>query len=298
MSSALFDVPLAAVATELFVYPVKACAAVAVETLELDALGGPAGDRGWAIVDAEGIATWQGSHPRLALVAPRFMAAAGDPTAPASADATGTRLQLTAPGLEPIVTPPAADLRPCSIRILNERTGVHEVFEAADAGEPVARWLEQVTGAPLRLVRLGEAARAREGTQALHLVFAASVAAVDAELAAAGAPAADRRRYRPNVVLAGDGAPLDPFVEDSIEALEWQHAGAQTRLAVASLCIRCIVPNVDPATGTASDATGLALASLSQRRRPGEAVAFGIYARGEPGARLARGDTATLVLAF
>jgi uncharacterized protein YcbX len=298
MSSALFDVPLVAVATELFVYPVKACAGVAVDALELGPRGGPVGDRGWAVVDADGIVTWQGSHPRLALVAPRFATAAGDAVPRAPAEAAGTRLLLDAPGLEPILTPPDAQLSSRTVRIFNEGSGRHDTFEAADAGDLVARWLERAAGAPLRLVRLGAAARERDGMNALHLVCTASVAAVDAQLAAAGAPPADPRRYRPNVVLAGQGDSLDPFIEDNVESLTWRHGGAQTRLAVTSLCIRCIVPNVDPATGTIADATGLALASLSQRRRPSEAVAFGLYARGEPGARLARGDTATLALAF
>jgi uncharacterized protein YcbX len=289
MSSALFDVPLAAVATGLFVYPVKACAALAVDALVLDARGAAVGDRGWAIVDAEGIVTWQGSHPRLARVAPRFVA---------EGDAAHGRLALSTPGLPDVVVPPEAALAPCTARILDEGTGVHEPFEALDAGDAVARWLAQATGAALRLVRLGEAARTRAGMNALHLVFESSIAAVDAELAAAGAPGADRRRYRPNVVLGGTAAPLDPFVEESVEAIAWEHQGVASQLVVTAPCVRCTVPNVDPATGTSDPATGDALAVLSQRRRPGQPVAFGIYARGEPGARLALGDPAVLTLAF
>jgi len=290
MSSSLFDVPLTAVATGLFVYPVKACAGVPVDTLELDARGGVAGDRGWAIVEAGGIVTWQGSHPRLALVAPRFVAEDGH--------GPGGRLALAAPGLDTIVVPPEATLAPCTARILNERTGEHESFESADAGDAVAAWLELATGARLRLVRLGDAARAREGVNALHLVFESSIAAVDAELAADGAPAADPRRYRPNVVLGGAGAPLDPFIEESVESLSWQHRDTTSRLEVTAPCVRCIVPNVDPATGLPGDATGHALAALSQRRRPGGPTVFGIYARGEPGTLLALGDAAALTLAF
>ena len=306
MSPALFDVPLSAVATGLFVYPVKACAGVPVDALALDAQGGAAGDRSWAIVDAEGIVTWQGAHPRLALVAPRFLGVdeasreGGRPGEAPSPDAAvgAVRLALGAPGRETVVVPPDAALGPCSVKIHNEATRAHDVFEAADAGNAVAGWLLAVTGAPLRLVRLGEAARRRQGVNALHLVFESSIAVVDAELAAGGAPPADRRRYRPNVVLGGSEAPLDPFIEESAEALTWEHAGERTRLEVTAPCVRCIVPNVDPATGTIADATGDALAALSQRRHPGAPVAFGIYARGEPGARLALGDRATLTLAF
>jgi uncharacterized protein YcbX len=290
MSPSLFDVPLAAVATGLFLYPVKACAGVPVDALVLDARGGAAGDRGWAIVDAGGIVTWQGSHPRLALVAPRFVAAhAGSPA---------DRLALAAPGLETVVVPPAPALSPCTVKIHNERTNRHDDFDATDAGDAVADWLERATGAALRLVRLGDAARTREGVNALHVVFESSIAAVDAELASDGAPRADRRRYRPNVVLGDADAPLDPFIEESVESLSWQHQGVQTRLEVTAPCVRCIVPDVDPATGIVAPATGHALAALSRRRRPGGPVVFGVYARGEAGARLALGDSAALTLAF
>jgi uncharacterized protein YcbX len=304
MTTALADVPLAAVATALYLYPVKACAGVAVDALEIDERGAAAGDRHWAIVDDGGVVTWLGSHPRLALVTPRFLAA-GEPrrgatgatgaTGPTGADAG---LLLSAPGIAPVATQPVAALPGREIRIWNERTCVHDVFPAADAGDAVAAWLAQVTGAPLRLVRLGGAAIAREGPSALHLVFTDSVAAVDAELAAQGHASADPRRYRPNVVLAGAGAALDPFLEDTLEAITWTGHGTRTRLAVTSLCIRCVVPNVDPVTSAVSDAPLHTLATLAARRRPGAPTSFGIYARGEPGTRLALHDTAGLTIAF
>jgi uncharacterized protein YcbX len=293
MSPSSIEPSLAAIATAMYVYPIAACAGVAVDALEIDARGGAAGDRRWGIVDGEGVVTWLGSHPRLALVAPRFLAAPGTASA-----MTDTRLQLGAPGIEPIATPPADLLRPGTVKIWNDRTRVHDMFDAADAGDDVAAWLERVTGAPLRLARLGDDALRREGPSALHLVFADSVAAVDAQLAEDGHAGADPRRYRPNIVLAGHGAPLDPFIEDSLEAIDWQGRDAATRLAVTSLCVRCVVPNVDPATAAVSDATQHALATLAQRRRPGEPTTFGIYARGEPGTRLALRDTAALSIAF
>jgi uncharacterized protein YcbX len=294
------DMPLAAVATALVIYPVKACAGVEVKALEIDARGGAAGDRRWAVIDAEGAVTWLGSHPRLAFVTPRFLASdgAGRPTSAGGVDDAGHRLQLGAPGIAPIYAPPAALLRPCTVKIWSDLVRAHEVFDAADAGDAVAAWLEAVTGAPLRLVRLGDAAVAREGPGALHLVFADSVAAVDAQLAAEGHPPADLRRYRPNVVLAGQGAALAPFIEDSLETIAWSGHGRVSTLTVTSLCVRCIVPNVDPSNASVSDATQHALATLGQRRRPGDSISFGIYARAEPGTRLALRDTAALAIAF
>ncbi len=284
MTSPIAGYDLDTVARALFVHPVKACAPVAVDTLMLDARGGAAGDREWAIVDARDEVTWQGSHPRLALVHPRPWPAG---------------LALAAANFGEIAVPEDGALRPCRVKIWNDALRAHEVFDAADAGPQVARWLAAVTGAPLRLVRLGAGALAREGPAALHLEFAASMAAVDAELAAAGKPAADMRRYRANIVLeAPPGAPLDAFVEDAMQALAWQAGEQALRLDVTAPCVRCIVPNVDPATAQADEATLAVLETLSQRRQPGGPTVFGVYARGPAHARLRVGDTARVELAF
>ncbi len=270
------DFDLACAATALFVYPIKACAGMPVQELALDARGGAAGDREWAIVDAQGAVTWQGAHTRLALVHPRV---------------TDARLRLAADGAADIAVPPDADLAPCRVKIWNDLGARHDSFDAADAGDSVAAWLERVAGAPLRLVKLGDAALAREGTNALHLVFSPSIAVVDAQWGAT-----DARRFRPNLVLALPDGEGHEFIEESLAALEWQGEAA-TRLEVTAPCIRCVVPNVDPASALVDDAFGDTLTRLSQQRRPGATV-FGIYARGAAGARLRVGDTARMVLAF
>ena len=272
----LFDFDLACAATALYVYPIKSCAGMPVRELELDARGGAAGDRAWAIVDAEGAVTWLGTHPRLALVHPR---------------AADGGLRLTSPGVDDVATPAASSLTPCRVKIWNDLGARHDTFDAADAGDAVAAWLERVAGAPLRLVRLGDAALARAGTNALHLVFSPSIAAVDAQWGAT-----DPRRFRPNIVLALPDGEGHEFIEESLGALEWL-GDAATRLEVTAPCIRCAVPNVDPASARVDEAFGDTLTRLSQQRRSGGTV-FGVYARGAAGARLRVGDSARMALAF
>jgi hypothetical protein len=221
--------------------------------------------------------TWLGSHPRLALVQPAF---------------AGAGLVLGAPETDSIATP--AHLAPCDVKIWSDVHGRHEIFAAEDAGDAVAAWLQRVTGAPLRLVRLEDAVHARDGNNALHLVFTPSLAAVQA---AWTAQAIDVRRFRPNIVLAlpADG---NEFVEESLEALAWQRDGQDdARLDVTAPCIRCVVPNVDPASARVDESLLDTLAGLSLQRRPGGTV-FGIYARGAAGTRLRVGDVARMVPAF
>ena len=276
------DFDLACAATALYVHPIKACAPLPVDELVLDARGAAVGDREWAVVDADAAVTWQGAHPRLALVHPSY---------------DGTGLRLHADGHDDVVTPPA--LAPCRVKIWSDLAATHEVFDAADAGDAVAAWLSRVAGAPLRLVKLSPDALARAGNNALHLVFAPSVAAVDGDRAAQGRPPADPRRYRANIVLAmpadGDGV---EFIEESLEALEWLQAGGVLRLPITAPCVRCPVPDVDPVSGEVDATVGDTLARLSRARRADGAVVFGVYARGPAGARLRVGETARMVVAF
>jgi uncharacterized protein YcbX len=278
VTHSIADFSLACTATALYLYPIKACAAMPVAELALDARGGAVGDRGWAIVNARGEVTWQGEFPRLALVRPRL---------------EGARLHLGAQAVDDVTT--SAELVACQVKIWSDLAARHDVFDAADAGDAVADWLAQVVGAPVRLVRLGEAAVAQEGNNALHLVFAPSMQAVDAQLAATGRPGADPRRYRPNIVLSGPpGEDGVEFIEESLAALDWP----QARLEITAPCVRCPVPNVDPDSGRVDETVGHTLTRMSRQRRGDGGTVFGVYARGPAGARLRVGDSARMVLAF
>jgi len=252
----------------LYLYPVKGCGALAVDQLLIDAEGGATGDRHWAIVNARGEVTWQGDHPRLALVHPGPVDGA---------------LVLTTPGMAPVHIPTEGPLSPVHVTIWNDRERRAEVFDAEDAGQAAAAWLTRVTGALLRLVRLGEAARRRDSVNRLHMTTRASADAVDRHLAEAGDAPADPRRYRANVVLRGD-APA--FEEDFLQAFE----GPAGRIEVTSPCVRCVVPNVDPSDASVSPRPLEALTALSAVHHPGKPTTFGVYGRAAPGTRLATGD--------
>jgi len=62
--------------------------------------------------------------------------------------------------------------------------------------------------------------------------------------------------------------------------------------------VRCVVPDVDPATGLAGGHVLPALAELSAQRFPGQPTSLGVYGNAAPGASLARGETVTLALGF
>jgi uncharacterized protein YcbX len=260
-----------------FIYPIKACGGVAVDRLHIDRFGGAQGDRQWAVINAANEVTWQGDFPRLVRVVPQLH---------------GDRLVLGAPGLPPmpVMFDALGSTSAREIRLWNEPMARHDVYEAHDAGDAAAAWLGEAAGAALRLVRLPDDAVGREHANRLHVVVAESCEEIDQRLAARGLPAAAMARYRPNLVLRGLEEPLLPFVEDHLKAIAWRNDAAAGRIDVNARCVRCVVPEVDPATGAPGKVMLPLLAELSTERLPGQPVSFGVYGRGTPGGVLAVGQ--------
>ena len=272
------------IARALYTYPVKACASCPADALNFDADGLLLGDREWAVVDAQSTVTWQGSHPRLALVVPEF---------------NGGILSLRNPDGERVEIHRAADRSPCQILIWNDRTKQNDVFAATDEGAAAAEFLWRTVGARgLRLVRLGRQALRRDGVNAIHIVSSASVAEFNDDLVKTGHPPASLARFRPNVVIEGEHERLLAFMEEHFTALDWTHEAQRSSLVVGDLCVRCIVPNVDPASASVDERVLQTVSSLSAQRHPGGPSYFGIYARPAAASSLLRGTVLTAKLAF
>jgi uncharacterized protein YcbX len=260
----------------LWRYPVKSCAGEAVDTLLLDADGWPVGDRGWAIVDAGGELTWMGAHPQLALVHARLV---------------GSDLELQALGRS--LTVPGEGGDALDVRGWNGERQDFDVLQVWDAGDDAAALLKATTGEPLRLVRLSIEAQRRPILNALHIVGEGSLQSWrDAMAEPLNGPA---QRARPNLLLsAEDGGDLPPFIEDIlVEA----RVGALT-LRRTTVCVRCVVPTVDPSTGEPQPPALDALTRLSAERAPGAPVQFGVYARGDGAGTLRIDDRVDLSLNF
>lgn len=260
----------------LWRYPVKSCAGEAVDTLALGDDGWPEGDRGWGIADASGELTWMGAHARLALVNAAFTAG-------------GLTLRSGSRSLEV----PLAGGHAVDVRGWNSDRQDFDTLQAWDAGDDAAALLRAATGERLRLVRLSHAAQRRSFLNALHVVGDGSLQAwQDALPSSLGGLA---RRARPNIVLGGDdGEPLTPFIEDLMNEAR---LGALA-LRRTTVCVRCVMPTVDPSTGIPQPVALEALTQLSAERAPGAPVQFGVYARGSGAGTLRVGDRVELTLDF
>lgn len=233
----------------LFVHPVKGCAGIPLKAARLTPRG-LEHDRRWMIVDMEGKFLSQRQLPRMATVRPGFL---------------DGRLRLEVGGHA--LTLPLADAGTVTkVRVWGDEVAALRVDPRIDAA------LSDHLGLPVRLVRFpDDAVRPCDPDHAppgSHTGFAdgfpllvtseASLAELNAALAARDAAAVPMARFRPNIVLAG----LPARAEDGHDRLTIADG---TELALVKRCDRCVVITVDQASG---EKTGREpLATLARIRR-------------------------------
>ena len=259
---------------QLWIYPVKSCAGLALAEAELT----PSGlrwDRHWMLVDRAGAFVTQRELPRMALIQPSL---------------TKQACVLNAPGMAPLTLPFEAVGPLVTVRVWDD------AMQAMDMGEAAAKWFSGFLGpqAPadlkhLRLVRFDPAVRrvcsakwtgGREAwTQfadgfGILVASTGSLEMLNQRLEQAGHSPVTMVRFRPNVVLAG----MDAHDEDRIGP--WR-VGTDTGEAVldnVKPCARCPIPNIDPVTADSSTEVGDALQAYRHDPRLHGAVTFGMNA--------------------
>lgn len=217
----------------LATHPLKSAAAVPLAQLRLTGLG-PEWDRRWMLVDATGDFVTQRTHPRLCLLV---------------ATVEEGRLRLQAPGLPDIVVRPVAAPATAAVRVWRDTVEAELPSPEADA------WCSTFLGMPVRLaflpsrtLRPVDPAWAGAGHRTafsdgfpLLVTTQSSLEHLNGLLAAEGLPAVDWRRFRPNLVIAGE---LPPHAEDGWRRLR---VGA-VELELVKPCSRCAIPSIDPDT--------------------------------------------------
>jgi uncharacterized protein YcbX len=251
----------------LHVYPIKSCAGVTLS----DALLVETGlefDRAWMVVDAAGDLFTQRELPRMALVQPTFK---------------GSELVLRAPGML------ALHLRLDTVEAATRVRVWDDIVKAYDMGALAAQWFSDFLGQPLRLVRFdpeqqrlsdpqwtGELKAESAFADAFALLVAgeASLHELNQRLAKNNAAPVTMQRFRPNLVLSG----LEPFDEDHLHEILFETAEGPVRLRLVKPCVRCTIPNVDPATAAVSNEVGDTLAGFRADPRMKGGITFGMNA--------------------
>lgn len=251
---------------QLWVYPVKSCAGIALQKADVGATG-LAWDRHWMVVDPQGEFLTQRDHPRMAWIQPEI----------------GTQdLVLRFPGQEPLRVALQATGAVRKARVWSDRV------QSWDMGAEAAHWLSQALGTDCSLVRFDPAVPRRTserwtGGEAAPVHFAdsypllvlsqAAIEDLNQRLQAAGHAAVDARRFRPNVVIEG----LEAHDEDRVDGFDV--LGTQgLRLRMAKPCTRCPIPDIDPVTAEQGTAVGDAIRTYRQDDRVDGAITFGMHA--------------------
>lgn len=229
---------------DLYVYPVKACGAVAVDAAALGPLG-LEHDRRFAFVGEDGCALTQREHPLLATVQPAL---------------EGDALRLDLGGLADLAIGPNEFSESLVVDVWGKR-----IAARAAPLSLVARAAEYL-GTGLRLVALDSSSERSFADSRPVLVTTTGM------LSQLNIPEIGMERFRPNIVLEGDG--------------EWRELrGNEAVLEYAKPCGRCEVTTIDQASGARRGPEPLR--TLSERF----AGSFGVYCRVARAGRLRRGET-------
>ena len=261
---------LACQLTALHVYPVKSCAGIAVNDALLVETGLDL-DRAWMVVDEHGDMLTQRTLPRLALVQPSLK---------------GGEMVLRAPGML------ALHVRLDTVEAATRVRVWDDIVKAYDMGALAAQWFSDFIGraaGPLRLVRFdpeqqrladphwtGELQAETAFADGFPLLVAnsASLADLNQRLAARGVAAVTMQRFRPNLVLDG----LQPYDEDHIDEIGIDTTDGPVRLRLVKPCVRCTIPNVDPATAATGHEPGDTLAGYRADPRVKGGITFCVNA--------------------
>ena len=252
---------MAVTVSSLHVYPVKGLKGIDLAEARATSRG-LEHDRRWMVVDAAGEFLTQRSHPRMATI---------------WTDLGPGTLELSAPDAGAVEVPLApAGAATMRVRVWNSTCDAVPVSFHADA------WLSDYLGLACRLVYMPEATRRASNPlytgdaerlvgfadgYAYLLAGVASLADLNARLAARGHPALPMNRFRPNIVVAGS----ESYAEDGWKEIRLGDAV----LGAAKPCGRCEVTTTDQATGEVRGPEPLA--TLATYRESAEfGVMFGL----------------------
>lgn len=262
-----------AIISGLYVYPIKSCAAAAVQDVILTETGLEF-DRAWMVTDSTGESLTQRELPRMALIQPQIK---------------HYEMVLRAPGMLALHIKLDAVEAPVRVTLWGED------IAAFDMGKIAAQWLSDFLGTPARLVRFdpdhqriserrwtGDVIALNQFSDGFSVlvISQASLDQFNAKLEAAGTPAVSMARFRPNIVLeSARGAPaLLPHDEDRLDLLHILTGQGTAQLKLVKPCARCPIPNVDPATAISSSEVGDMLQSYRADKRVNGALTFGMNA--------------------
>jgi len=269
------------VVSDLFIYPIKSCAGIRVQSADLWETGLFL-DRLWMVVDDAGRFISQRTLPRLALV---------------ETSLKFESLLVKAPGMLRLDIPIGGFDYSKSRRLDVEVWG--QQVAAFPENDLVSTWFSRFLDRPVRLVRIDPDFRrvcdpAWTGAQEsitqfadgfpLLIVSKGSLDELNRRLGAAGKAALPMERFRPNLVIDG----VDPNGEDHLISLSTD----AYEFRLVKPCVRCVIPCTDQRTAeVGTEPTDTLVAYRYNQRMDGPTFGMNaIVARGSDEAVVKVGD--------
>jgi uncharacterized protein YcbX len=263
----------------LHLHPVKSCAGLQPAEAWLTETGLDL-DRAWMVVDAAGEMLTQRELPALALVTPTLR---------------HDEVVLRAPGMLALHLRPDVVEAPTRVQVWGDEV------PAFDMGALAGQWFTDCLAphrgpgaSRLRLVRFDPEHRrlsSRHWTGGIDapnlfsdgypllVTSRASLDDLNQRLAARASAPVTMQRFRPNLVLDG----LQPWDEDHLDELLISTPEGEARIRLVKPCVRCEIPNVDPATAATGPEPGTTLAGFRADPRVEGGITFGVNAIVLPG---------------
>ncbi|KAG5842204.1 hypothetical protein ANANG_G00175170 [Anguilla anguilla] len=241
--------------TNIFLYPIKSCAALEVNEWPL----GPQGllyDRVWMVVNMNGVCLSQKQEPRLCLICPQV-------------HLDTKNLSVNASGMNPIFVPLDGSSEQYQAEPVHQSKVCGDRVQTVDCGDRVAAWLSEFLGKPCRLIRQSpNFTRDRRRDHKTGLGYRLPQELIIGRNGSGSYQHFDVQqlihRFRANLVIWGE----EPFEEDEWTSLKI----GSTLFKVAGQCGRCQMIGIDQSTAARSQEPLQSLATC----RNGKAT-FGMY---------------------
>ena len=249
--------------TRVFVYPIKSCGGVELDRLYFDDKG-PLFDRRWMLVDAAtGLFLSQRTFPQMAGITTRL-----NDSRVYARYGYGKELLLPTP-----VLGGGKGSRRLNVTVWDDDV------QGLDCGDEAAAWFSKVLTSPCRLVYQGGESRKIDPRYAFNgeeisfsdgfPLLAINQASIDFLNEQGAAQVIGVERFRPNIVLQGDASPA--FDEEAWQQLI--HLDSGVVLAAVKPCQRCVIPSLDPLTGSRQPDVMAVLLAHCRRQRSGDEAA-------------------------
>lgn len=222
---------------QLFIYPVKSCAGIQVDSAEALPFGF-AGDRRWMIVNEKGQMLTQRKIQKLALIKPILNkgdlqlshAKAGNIDVEINEDNGYREVSIWKDSVQAKLAKPEVS------------AWISEALESKEALQLV-HYQKSEPRLPGQAERFGDTARHFADAAPFLVANQASLDALNQSLIEQDIDPVDIRHFRPNIVIEG----LPAFEEHSLHSLDKEDG--ETRIRLVDHCQRCVMITVDPDTG-------------------------------------------------